>query len=145
MLVVEPARNEDMDAVSRLAARTLSEQYDPEWLASHMGERTPFWVARDVRLNQVVGFALADRDGVEGHLLAIAVDKASQKRGIGSALVKTVRNDLALSGAYRLRLEVRSDDAATQAFYARHGFAPEGIQESVYRDGGDAVTMARPL
>ncbi len=145
MLVVEPARKEDVEAVSRLAARTLSEQYDPRWLAAHMGEGSPFWVARDVRTNQLVGFALADREGVEGHLLAIGVDKANRSRGIGSALVKTVRTDLAKAGAYRLRLEVRADDPAAQAFYARHGFAPEGLEEAVYRDGGDAVMMARPL
>lgn len=145
MLVVEPARFEDVDAVTRLAARTLSEQYDPAWLAAHMGERSPFWVARDVRSNAVVGFALADREGVEGHLLAIGVDRQRRNRGVGSALVSTVRNDLARAGAYRLSLEVRADDVGAQAFYARHGFAPEGIQERVYRDGGDAVTMARPL
>lgn len=147
MLVVEPVRPEDVDAVARLAARTLSEQYDPSWLAGHMGEsaQAPFWVARDVRTNQLVGFALADRDGVEGHLLAIGVDKHNRKRGIGSALVKTVRSDLARRGAYTLRLEVRVDDLAAQAFYTRHGFQPDGLQEAVYRDGADAVTMSRPL
>lgn len=145
MLVVEPARKEDLDRVSRLAARTLSEQYEPEWLAAHMGERSPFWVARDVRTNEVVGFALADREGLEGHLLAIGVDRANRQRGIGSALVKTVKSDLARAGAYRLVLEVRADDQATQAFYTRHGFAPEGLTEGVYRDGGDALTMVRPL
>lgn len=131
--------------MTRLAARTLSEQYDPAWLAGHMGTQSPFWVARDVRTNQLVGFALADRQGVEGHLLALGVDRTLRKRGIGSALVKTVRNDLARSGAWRLRLEVRADDTEAQAFYVRHGFAPEGLESAVYRDGADAVRMGRPL
>ncbi|MEK6985044.1 MAG: GNAT family N-acetyltransferase [Candidatus Thermoplasmatota archaeon] len=145
MLVVEPIRNEDVDAVADLAARTMSEHYDPEWLAAHAAGRGPFWVARDVERNELVGFALAGRNGAEGHLLAIGVDAARRHRGIGSALVRTVRNDLARSGAFRLTLEVRAEDTAAQAFYSRHGFAPEGLEAAVYRDGGDAVKMARPL
>lgn len=144
MLVVEPARNSDVGHVARLAARALAEQYDAEWLAQHAGRGT-FLVARDVPSNQVVGFAVAEKDALEGHLLAIAVDADRRGEGIGSRLLKGVRRELTRAGAYRLDLEVRADDRRTQAFYSRHGFAPAGLDQGVYRDGCDAVRMERPL
>ena len=145
MLVVEPARNEDAPKVARLAANTLSEQYDAEWLSNHMTDRNAFWVARHVPTNRVVGFALAEQSGPEAHLLALAVSDQARRRGIGSTLVRTVQHDLARQGAFRMNLEVRADDPSTQGFYERLGFAPQGLEEKVYRDGGDAVRMAKPL
>lgn len=145
MLVVEPARNEDAIEITKLAARNLSEQYDPEWLVGQISKPHAFYVARDVPRNRVVGFALADLDGTEGHLLAIAVEPVHRQHGLGRALVKTVSSELAREGAYRMHLEVRADDPRAQLFYAGLGFAPEGLQEHVYVDGGDAVRMARPL
>jgi ribosomal-protein-alanine N-acetyltransferase len=102
-------------------------------------------VARDVPTNRVVGFALASSESCEGHLLAIAVDRQFRGAGIGSALLRNVRQEMTRSGAMRLKLEVRADDRAAQQFYTRHGFAPEGLESHVYSDGSDAVRMARPL
>jgi ribosomal protein S18 acetylase RimI-like enzyme len=146
MLVVEPMRNTDADPVARLASRALSEQYDPLWLASHASDSTTCLVARDVPTNRVVGFALAQtEEACEAHLLALAVDEQWRGAGIGSTLLSNVRAELARAGALKLNLEVRADDRGAQAFYTRHGFFPEGLESRVYRDGGDAVKMARPL
>lgn len=147
MLVVEPVRGDDVDGVAQLALRSLSERYDPAWLAEHarLGEGT-FLVARDIPTNQVVGFALAQRDdSAEGHLLALAVDEARRHQGIGSALLRGVGEKLARDGAMCLKLDVRADDLAARQFYQRHGFYPQGFEEHVYADGEDAVVMARPL
>ena len=147
MLVVEPVRNADLDPVARLAVRTLQERYDPAWLAEHMeSQNDTFLVARDIPTNQIVGFALAERqEPLEGHVLALAVDGARRGEGIGRALLGNVRAEMARRGAFRLTLEVRADDPQAQSFYARQGFAPEGLEPCVYRDGGDAIRMARPL
>jgi [ribosomal protein S18]-alanine N-acetyltransferase len=146
MLVVEPVRDPDVDPVARLAFRALSEQYDPDWLAEHArSRRGAFLVARDVPSNRVVGFALADQRECEGHLLALAVDAQRRGEGIGTALLKNVRDHLASQGAFRLSLEVRADDPKAQVFYTRHGFYPEGLESHVYSDGADAVKMSRPL
>ena len=145
MLVVEPMRNTDVDPVARLASKTLSEQYDSGWLAAHATHSATCLVARDVPTNRVVGFVLAQRKECEGHLLALAVDKDRRGEGIGSTLLRNVRHELARAGAFKLNLEVRAEDQGAQAFYTRHGFAPEGLESHVYRDGGDALKMARPL
>ena len=147
MLIVEPVRNADVDPVARLALDTLKERYAPEWLARHAavaGQGT-FLVARDVPTNQVVGFALAEANDAEGHLLALAVDARRRGQGIGRALLADVREQLRRQGAMRLRLDVRWDDPAARRFYARQGFAPAGIKPGVYADGMDALEMDKPL
>jgi [ribosomal protein S18]-alanine N-acetyltransferase len=146
MLVVEPVRNSDVDPVARLAVRTLKERYAPEWLAEHASLRTgTFLVARDVPTNEVVGFALADKGGPEGHLLALAVDEGHRGQGVGRALLADVRERLRREGAFALRLDVRWDDPRARAFYERAGFAPAGLRHGVYADGGDALEMVKPL
>lgn len=146
MLAIEPVRASDVDPVAKLAMRALQEQYDPEWLAEQaVAQRKTFLVARDIPTNSVVGFALANRDQAEGHLLALAVDSQRRGEGIGSALLSHVRQDLARSGAYRMHLEVRADDRAAQDFYRRQGFWPKGLEAHVYSDGSDAIKMERPL
>lgn len=145
MLVVEPVRNTDVDPVARLALKTLQERYSPEWLAQHAQPGGTFLVARHVPTNQVVGFALAQSDDVEGHLLALAVDAQRRGQGIGRALLSDVRERLRSQGARTMRLDVRWDDPSARRFYAKQGFAPSGIKEGVYADGADALEMAKPL
>jgi ribosomal-protein-alanine N-acetyltransferase len=145
MLVVEPMKTGDSLPVAQLAARALSESYDPEWLSTHVQGGKTCLVCRDVPTNRVVGFAVAAKDSCEGHLLAIAVEKEYRGAGIGSALLRNVKQQLTRDGVMRLKLEVRAEDQAAQAFYTRHGFFPEGLETNVYSDGGDAVRMARPL
>jgi ribosomal-protein-alanine N-acetyltransferase len=146
MLVVEPVRNADVDPVARLALDSLQERYAPGWLAEHANvAQGTFLVARDVPTNQIVGFALAESNEGEGHLLALAVDEQRRGQGIGRALLADVRERMRLQGAHALRLDVRWDDPAARRFYARAGFQPEGLRSGVYSDGSDALEMMKPL
>ncbi len=140
---MEPGTSKDTHEIRELAAATLAERYAPEWIDQHMGS---LLVARDVGLDEVVGFIIMQREEpCLGHIVALAVDKAHQGRGIGSALLREAGNQLVFAGARELTLEVRADDPRAQAFYARHGFQPSGLQTSVYRDGEDAVRLTRPI
>src|SRR5688572_23146824 len=122
MLSIEVVRQEDVTGVARLALASLRERYDSEWLAHHAHvQQGTFLVARDIPTNQVVGFALAERDqGAESHLLALAVESGRRNQGIGSALLRGVRENLARSGTMCLKLDVRADDVKARQFYERH-------------------------
>lgn len=146
MMVVEPLRSSDVDRVAVLALKTLQEHYTPEWLARHAQMRNgTFLVARDIPTNQVVGFAVAQMQDAEGHLLALAVDANRRGQGIGRTLLSDVREEVRRKGAMRLKLDVRWDDSEARQFYARAGFTPEGLREGVYADGSDALAMARAI
>ncbi len=130
-----------------LAGQQLSELFPARWLAEQaQSNRETFLVARDVRKNTIVGFVVGAREApCEGKVLAIAVDDEHRGQGLGSALLKRLRSQMALTGAYRLTLEVRADDPKAQSFYMRHGFAPDGLLEHQYSDGCDALRLVRPL
>ncbi|MGB1586954.1 MAG: GNAT family N-acetyltransferase [Thermoplasmatota archaeon] len=140
MLVVEPAGDEDMLGVMRLAGDAL--QTDPSTWQLH---RPCCMIAKDVATGRLAGFALADRDACEGHLLALAVDGGQRGLGIGGRLLERVRYQMQREGALRMHLDVRAHDVVTQDFYRRHGFHAEGLQQRAYPDGEDAVHFARPL
>jgi ribosomal-protein-alanine N-acetyltransferase len=99
------------------------------------------WVARGAA-GEPVGYLVAHRVLDELQILSLAVAEGRRRRGAGRALLER-----ALASEPRLRvahLEVRSNDAAAQAFYHRAGFRPVGVRRGFYPDGVDALLLARP-
>jgi ribosomal protein S18 acetylase RimI-like enzyme len=142
MLVVEPALDTDVANIVKLASRELRVDA-ASWPARH---HSCCLVARDIPTNHIVGFALADReDPCIGHILAIAVEGDHRGRGIGSALLSRVRQQMTQEGAMELVLDVRGDNQGAQEFYGRHGFRPEGRVSQAYPDGEDAIHLVRPI
>ncbi len=145
MLVIEPARPDEVDKLIRLAADTLAADIDSDWLAEAAVADVCI-VARNASSNDVVGFALARREETcRAHLLALAVEPEQRHTGIGAALLRRVEEEMTRAGALNLHLEVRYENTQAQSFYARHGFSPEGLQSHAYPDGADAVSLVRPL
>lgn len=138
---MEAARPRDLEGIDRLAVASLK-----EWGPGRLQDKGLVVVAREVRDGRVVGFAMARREEpCVGHVLAIAVEPQRRGEGIGSMLLRRVGQEMAMRGAYRLALEVDAGDGVAQAFYQRHGFRPEGLERCAYRDGSDALLLARPL
>jgi ribosomal-protein-alanine N-acetyltransferase len=80
----------------------------------------------------------------EASVHTIGVDASAQGRGIGTALLRGVlaRADELNASVF---LEVRTDNAAAQALYERHGFTRIGVRKCYYQpSGADAYTMSRP-
>ena len=101
------------------------------------------WVAEED--GRVVGFcsvfAVArDADAAPGtaEIAALYVDPAAWRRGVGSALL---RAGLAALGPVRVTLWVLERNVAARAFYARHGFSPDGTGRETA--GAPHVRLAR--
>jgi tRNA threonylcarbamoyladenosine biosynthesis protein TsaB len=92
---------------------------------------------------QLVGFAgLADLAG-EGHVMALAVAPAMQRRGIGRRLLEALLTEAEHAGLDGVTLEVRASDARTRRLYRRAGFVEQGVRPGYYPDGEDAVIAWR--
>lgn len=78
-------------------------------------------------------------------LYSIAVAPEYQGRGIGWRLLNAAEQAALDRDAVYMRLEVRADDPATQAFYERAGFRKFGVQSHYYDDNADAVRMEKSL
>ncbi|HWJ68261.1 MAG TPA: ribosomal protein S18-alanine N-acetyltransferase [Nocardioides sp.] len=91
------------------------------------------------------GYAAVSVVDVDAELQRIAVDPDRRRGGVASALVDAVRTLAAEQGAQRLLLEVREDNEAARALYARHGFGELGRRQRYYRDGTTAVVLSTPV
>jgi ribosomal-protein-alanine N-acetyltransferase len=94
---------------------------------------------------QVVGYAVASYAGDIAELQRIGVTPALRRTGVASALLDEVIAEAPGTGANRLLLEVREDNAGALAFYADRGFIEIDRRPRYYRDGTTAVVLRLPL
>lgn len=149
-LHIEPAATGDADAVARLHALGFYRGWPREEFAAYLADpgQTPAFVACDAR-RRIAGFAMLRLVADEAELMTIAVDPKWRGKGVGKALLKAAFEDLMLSPARRLFLEVAADNAPAIALYRGHGFAEVGRRTGYYpRPGGapaTALVMSRDL
>lgn len=87
----------------------------------------------------VLGHAVASCAGDVVELQRIAVHGEHRRRGIGDRLLRAVL-DLAGPGE-RVLLEVREDNVAARAFYARAGFVELARRPRYFADGATALVL----
>jgi [ribosomal protein S18]-alanine N-acetyltransferase len=95
--------------------------------------------------SRVVGYAVASYAGDIAELQRIGVLPAMRRTGVAGALLDEVVAEAPGTGANRLILEVREDNAGALAFYATRGFVEIDRRARYYRDGTTAVVMRLPL
>ena len=93
----------------------------------------------------VVGYAIASYAGDIAELQRIGVSPAMRRTGVASALLAEVVAEAPRTGADRLILEVREDNAGALSFYAGRGFIEIDRRARYYRDGTTAVILRLPL
>lgn len=94
---------------------------------------------------QVIGFAVLTVVADEAELMLIATATASRRGGVGSVLLDHCRDVAVAARAGCIHLDVRADNVAALALYAKHQFEPVGRRSRYYADGQDAVLMTRNL
>jgi ribosomal protein S18 acetylase RimI-like enzyme len=137
---VEPAAPGDCAALARLAAASLATPWSEAAFAAELGvPAARLWLVRGAD-GAPAAFLAARRVEGELELVSLAVAAGHRRQGLARALVE---HALAAEGGVRsAHLEVRSDDAGAQAFYAALGFAPSGRRTAFYPGRVDAVTMS---
>ncbi|MCF1743969.1 ribosomal protein S18-alanine N-acetyltransferase [Paradevosia shaoguanensis] len=148
-LHIEPGQIEDAEAMARLHAGGFYRGWPREDFSAYLIEaNTPVLVACDAK-RRMAGFAMLRLAGDEVELLTIVVDKKWRGKGVGAALLKAAFEDLMMSPARKMFLEVDAGNAAAIKLYRRHGFAEIGTRKGYYpRPDGSAATalvMARDL
>jgi len=86
----------------------------------------------------VAGFALSRAIVDEAELLLLATAPAYRRRGVGSALVRSILTDARERGVVRVHLEVRAGNAAVD-LYRSNGFAKCGERRGYYRSKAGEV------
>lgn len=93
----------------------------------------------------IEGYAVASYAGDIAELQRIGVAAGARRTGLASALLDEVVAEAPATGANRMLLEVREDNAGALAFYADRGFIEIDRRPRYYRDGATAVVLRLPL
>jgi len=90
----------------------------------------------------VVGYLVCSRYDQVWHLMNIAIDPASRRRGLATGLLAAMLERAGPLEPYTL--EVRTSNAPAIALYERFGFRSAGTRPRYYQDTGeDAMIMWR--
>ncbi len=134
--MIRPARAADLPAMAAFAAG---------WTAQQLAEELAQPLARVLvweEAGQVVGHALGWAVAGECQIHEVAVAPGARRRGLGRQLVLAL---LDACGPGPAHLEVRASNAAAIALYRSLDFAEVGRRRRYYKDGEDALLMARSI
>jgi [ribosomal protein S18]-alanine N-acetyltransferase len=96
-----------------------------------------------VREGRLVGYLICSRYDTVWHVMNVAVDVEEQRKGLASALLAELYEQVDDSRA-RFTLEVRPSNHVAIHLYEREGFRAAGLRRRYYQDNGeDALVMWR--
>ena len=95
-------------------------------------QRELFLVA--VSAGCVIGTTMAGYDGHRGWLYSVAVRRAFQRKGVGSALVREAERRLLALGCPKINLQIMLANYSVAAFYRKLGYAIE-----------ERISMSKPI
>jgi [ribosomal protein S18]-alanine N-acetyltransferase len=145
--VIRDAGSADAEAIVALETTCQGIDAWSEWLIRDGiggGLPTVRYLVAEVD-GRVVGYAVASYAGDIAELQRIGVEPTSRRSGIATALLDQVVTEAPTTGADRLLLEVRENNAGALAFYADRGFIEIDRRPRYYRDGTTAVVLRLPL
>jgi len=136
----------DVPRVMEIAANLPEAPHWPEsaYADALSAESTPRRIALvAVTLSaHIEGFTVASLVPPQAELESIAVAASSQRRGLGRLLFDGLVNELRMSGALEIVLEVRATNHTALSFYRSAGFGQAGLRRAYYVDPiEDAVLM----
>jgi ribosomal-protein-alanine N-acetyltransferase len=148
-LHIEPATPRDADAVARLHAASFYRGWPRQDIEAYIIDPdTPTLVVCDAR-RKVVGFAMLRILGDDVELMTIAVEPKYRGKGLGRALMQACFEDLRMTPARRMILEVAADNPPAIRLYQKLGFTKLSERQGYYArpDGrpATALVMARNL
>ncbi len=143
--MIRPAASSDVPALLALETDLFGpDAWSEASLRSELdgpGRRAVVLVEGEV----VVGYAVTLLVGDVVDLQRIGVRPDRRRRGLAGLLLADGVAAARAGGADRMLLEVSAANEAAVAFYAARGFTRIDVRRGYYRDGTDALVLARPL
>jgi ribosomal protein S18 acetylase RimI-like enzyme len=123
---VRNATERDYPAIARI------QQTSPEAAQWPVGDYSNFQVLLALIQGVAAGFCAWRQSGPdEAELLNLAVDPASRRRGVASALLAALERE----ATGQLFLEVAEPNVPAIALYEHHGWVRNGVRKGYYRHG----------
>lgn len=138
------AGKDDIPDIARLEKLCFSSPWSEKAVLESMDSGTLFYKA-------VIGGNTAGYLGIktvldEGYITNIAVAPEYRHKGIGSALLKRLEQDMAAKGLSFISLEVRLSNSSAQSLYTKFGYKVTGERRDFYTNPKEnALIMTKEL
>lgn len=134
----------DVEAVARIESDLFPDPWSAEVFWSELAQvpdTRHYIVAEDAGV--VVGYAGLLATGDQSDVQTLAVARDLQGTGLGARLLDALLAEARERRAREVLLEVRVENTAAQALYARAGFERIGSRSGYYRPGGTDAHVLR--
>lgn len=88
---------------------------------------------------------LTRRGSAKARIYSVIVAPAARGRGLGEALVRRAEAEASRRACTALSLEVRADNPAARALYAKRGYAEVARLPQYYQDGAEGLRLCKQL
>jgi [ribosomal protein S18]-alanine N-acetyltransferase len=145
-MIITHARTEDLEAIVTLEQSGFgaSEQWSADSWAAELDSDHCVLANTDTD-GQILGVATFTCVEDLADLNRVVVRPDVRGRGVGAALLRAGLEWAEALGATRMLLEVRTDNRAALALYARLGFDQISCRRDYYGPGVDAAVLLRPI
>jgi ribosomal-protein-alanine N-acetyltransferase len=148
MITLAPARWWQLAELAELELEGVDvDPWTPEMFWSELAAGPSRYYLTAVVAGRIVGYAGLAVTDEEAYIQTVGVCPSERGRGLGARLMIALLREARRRGARSCGLEVRTENQAARALYARLGFADIGVRRGYYQpSGGDAYVMrARPI
>ena len=134
------AREADLKSISLVEDGSFSEPYPRGLIASLLRECPDSFLVAECPPGTVVGYCVAAEKEKSAHLISIGVLQEYRRRGVGTALIRTLLANLS-SRVKEVRLEVKEGNTEAIVLYEKMGFKQVDSVQNYYEDGSTAAQM----
>jgi len=124
----------DLGAMVRIESRSFSNPWHPRIFRSLITRERAIVLVAEMPEDGVVGYAVSWWVLEQAELGNIAVREDCRGRGIGSALLDRVLEEIRERGVESVFLEVRMSNARAHALYLARGFIQIAVRADYYRN-----------
>ena len=138
----------DIDAIAALEAQCFAAdagRFSRPQLRRLLASPNAYWLLRDDGRAMACWLRAGNGQARWARLYSLAVHPSLRGQGIAAALLQAGFRWMAETGLTRCSAEVKADNTAARALYARHGFSEAETLPDYYAPGHDGVRLVYRL
>jgi ribosomal-protein-alanine N-acetyltransferase len=131
----------DLSEICSIEHDSFAEPYPRDLIAKLLEYNPSTFLAVVDEWGKLLGYCVASANGRSGHLISVAVERKSRRRGAATTILGELFSRLLRLGVKDVWLEVNAHDTGAIALYLKLGFEKLVTVDNYYSDGSPAAKM----